>query len=320
MANEQAGVVALVVALALASSSAFVLAQPEEEQPTEGAGGGEGEAEGGGEAGDDDDDDDDDDDEPTLTLAEQCEKGIIDDPELCRKIDPKDWAGKTVKQEMYAVQQIWVKRKNRLEINPYWGFTMNDQFVQHPGPGLALNYYIINPLAVGVNGNFYQGLNAQSDFNFETSRAARVGQPITEYQFNVNANLTYVPVYGKFAAFQNFIFHWDIYLLVGGGIISTRPIAVVDPDNRTFDWTIRPTWGLGGGIRIFFTRWLGAIIEIRDYMFLDDIENPAVAATVEQAQNPDTWLDDGQEFTNNVQAQIGLSVFIPPTWTYELPK
>ena len=202
---------------------------------------------------------------------------------------------------------------------------MNDQFVSHNGPGIGLNYFIINPLAIGANFNWYGGLNSQSDFNFETSRAARIGQPITEYQLNANLNVTYVPAYGKFAAFQNFIFHYDFYVLAGGGIISTRPIAVVDPDNRTFDWTIRPTWGFGGGIRIFFTRYLAMMLEFRDYMFIDDLENPNISVGFDDqgnpnAQNQDTWLADETSFTNNVQAQLGLSLFLPFTWEYRLPK
>ena len=44
---------------------------------------------------------------------------------------------------------------------PYFAFTLNDQFVSHARPGLALNYYITQVLAVGVNGNWYGGLNAR---------------------------------------------------------------------------------------------------------------------------------------------------------------
>ena len=120
---------------------------------------------------------------------------------------------------------------------------------------MALNYYVFNWLAAGVNGNVYAGFNTTSDFNFETSRAARIGQPITEYQWSAHLNATFVPAYGKFAAFQNFIFHYDFYAVVSpGGVISTRPIAVVDPDNRTFDFSVRYTAGAGLGIRTFEER------------------------------------------------------------------
>ncbi|MBM4360128.1 MAG: outer membrane beta-barrel domain-containing protein [Deltaproteobacteria bacterium] len=230
-----------------------------------------------------------------------------------------------IDSDMYAVQQIWALRTNRFEVNPYVGVTMNDQFVAHPGPGVALNYYLFHWLAAGVNANVYAGLNSQSDFNFETSRAARIGQPITEYQWNVNANATFVPAYGKFAAFSNFIFHYDFYFVLGAGAISTRPIAVVDPDNRTFAYSVKPTFGGGMGMRIFFTRYLAAMLEVRDYVFWEDLENPAIssgfnAAGVPLAQDPSTWLAPESSFTNNVQAQLGLSVFLPFSWSYKQAK
>jgi len=82
------------------------------------------------------------------------------DPSACPKQeDIKAAAGKKLNAEIYAVQQIYALRYHRFELQPYWSFSLNDQFVSHPGPGLAANYYITNVLAVGVNGTYYGGLN-----------------------------------------------------------------------------------------------------------------------------------------------------------------
>jgi outer membrane beta-barrel protein len=247
------------------------------------------------------------------------------DPSACPSVDMDAAAKRDLRAQMYAVQQIYALRNRRFEINPYFGVTMNDQFVAHPGPGLALNWYITNVLAVGVNGNLYAGLNSNSDFNFQTSRAARVGEPVTEYQWNANVNFSYVPAYGKFAGFSDFIFHYDFYVLGGVGAISTRPIAVVDPDNRTFQFKPKISFHAGGGLRIFFNRWFAAMLEVSDYIFFDELENPSIATGLgsdgtPNAQNPDTWLAADNSFTNNVQAQVGFSVFLPLTWEYRLPK
>jgi outer membrane beta-barrel protein len=249
------------------------------------------------------------------------------DPTACPTIDMEKAANRDMNVQMYAVQQIYALRNHRFEVNPYFGITMNDQFVGHPGPGIAVNWYITNVLAVGVNGNFYAGLNSNSDFNLQTSRAARVGEPVTEYQWNANANFTYVPAYGKFAGFSDFIFHYDFFVLGGVGAISTRPIAVVDPDNRTFSFKPKVAFHVGGGLRIFFNRWLAATLEVSDYIFFDELENPLIAQGFDaksqkpNTQDSSTWLDPGgASFTNNVQAQVGLSVFLPFSWEYRLPK
>jgi outer membrane beta-barrel protein len=165
------------------------------------------------------------------------------------------------------VEQIYVLRYHRVELTPYWGFTLNDQFVSHPGPGLNANFYITNVFAVGLNGNFYDGLNSPSDFNFQTRRSTRVAVPLNEYQWSAALNFTYVPVYGKFAGFGSFIFSYDLYATGGVGAISTRPIPVIDPDNRTFSFVPKVCFNLGIGLRVFLTRWLAVTGEIRDYIY-----------------------------------------------------
>jgi outer membrane beta-barrel protein len=243
-----------------------------------------------------------------------------------KEINFGEEAKKKVHAEVYAVQQQYVIKAQRFEIMPYWNFTLNDQFVSHPGPGLALNYYITQVLAVGVNGTWYGGLNADSDFNFQNRRAARVAVPLNDYQFSGDVNFTYVPMYGKFAGFGDFIFNYDAYLSGGVGVIRTEPVAVIDPDNRKFDWNTFVNFDVSIGVRIFFTRWLAAVLEVRDIMFFDKIENIAVASgssvpgNLNNPLTPATWYDPNTHFTNDVQLQVGISLFLPTSFEYRLPK
>ena len=252
------------------------------------------------------------------------------DPSACPKAeDIAKAANRPVKAEVYAVEQIYALRRYRLELNPYWGFTLNDQFVSHDGPGLDLKFYVTNVLAIGLNGNLYAGLNGDSDFNFENRRAAHLSVPLNEYQWGANLNFTYVPVYGKFAGFNKFIFSYDLYVVGGVGAISTRPIPVIDPDNRTFSFKPKEDVDLGIGLRIFFSRWFGVTLEVRDYIYPEQLESTTVGPSLPlgnqnqpvkgSAQDPSTWLGN-TSLTNNVQAQIGLTIFLPTSWEYRLPK
>jgi outer membrane beta-barrel protein len=233
-------------------------------------------------------------------------------------------AKKTVRAEVYAVQQQYVIKAQRFEIQPYFAVTLNDQFVSHDAPGLSLNYYITQVLAVGVNGNWYGSLNEDSDFNFQNRRAARIAVPLNDYQLSGDLNFTYVPMYGKFAGFGDFIFHYDAYIDGGVGVIRTKPIPVIDPDNRSFNWNTLVNFDVGIGLRIFFNRWLAAVLEVRDIMYFDKIENTNVAAgaigTPQSPTNAATWYDPNTHFTNDVQLQIGLSLFLPTSFDYTLPK
>jgi len=252
---------------------------------------------------------------PAGGLAEICKI----DPDACPKIDMEKEAAKPLGDRIYAVQQIYALRRGRFELNPYWSIALNDQFVQHPGPGLAINYYIINELAIGANFNWYGPFNVDSKFNFNTRRAARVGVPLTEYNWGAAGNITYVPAYGKFSGFGDFIFHWDVYLVGGGGVISTRPIAVIDPNNRFFNWKIKPAGNIGLGARVFFNRWFAAILELRNYIFMDQLESLQPARTLQEQRDTSTWYGDDQ-FTIDVALQLGVSVFLPFSFEYRLPK
>ena len=239
------------------------------------------------------------------------------DPSACPTVNLTEAAKKDMREQMYAVQQIYALRYHRFEFQPVWTFSLNDQFVNHPGPALAINYYISNVLAIGLGGGWY--FNNDQKFNAETRRAARVAVPLTEYKAQAALNFTYVPMYGKFAGFSDFIFHYDAYVVGGVGAIWARPIAVVDPDNRAFKWgDPKVAFNAGIGLRVFLNRWFAAVFEVRDYIFFDKLENTE-AVPAADAANPSTWY--GQtKLTNNVQAQFGVSIFLPFSWEYRLPK
>jgi outer membrane beta-barrel protein len=300
--------VAFLVAAAVCATPLLALGQDDDEAADDSAAGAEDDAEGEGDGEDADKAGDDD-----AGLGSICEI----DPDACPKLDFEKEAARDIREQVFAVQQLFVLRRHRLEVSPFWQVPLNDQFVSHSGPGLGINFWITNVLAAGINGNYYEPFNSDSEFNFQTRRAARVSVPLTEYQWNANVNFTYTPMIGKFAGFGDFIFQYDAYVVGGVGLISTRPIPVIDPDNRGFDWETKVAFNAGIGLHIFFNRWLAATLEVRDYVFNDKLENTEISES--NPQDPSTWYGETQ-LTNNVQAQVGVSIFFPLSFEYRLPK
>ena len=241
------------------------------------------------------------------------------DPTACPNLDMDKEAARQFKEPLYAVQQIFALRVRRFELNPFWSFTLNDQFIDHPGPGVAFNYYISNVLFVGVNGEYYQPFNSDKAFNAQVRRAARVAVPLTEYQWMGGVQVGYVFAYGKFAFLSDFIFQYDAYLVGGVGALSNRPIAVIDPDNRNFAYKVKVQGNAGIGLRVWVNRWFAITGELRDYLFNDQLENLTTALPPKD-RDPSTWYDQKSRFTSNVQAQVGASIFIPVSFDYRLPK
>lgn len=320
-------IVLLATAAALCSYPVTAFAQDDAEEAGEESGAGdEGEAEaageGEGEEGGEESSDKKEEDNLDAELAGD-EGGLGNicqiDPEACPKLDDKVEAARQIREPLYAVQQIFVIRARRFELMPYYGFTLNDQFVSHNAPGLGINYWITNVLAVGVNGNYHAPFNSDSSFNFQTRRATRVNVPLSEYQWSAALNFTYSPIMGKFAGFGDFIFQYDAYVVGGVGLLASRPVPVIDPDNRVFESKQHLAFNAGLGIHIFFNRWFAANLEVRDYIFNDQLESITIARG-DAAADPTTWLEDKGRLTNGVQAQLGLSVFLPFSFEYRLPK
>jgi hypothetical protein len=130
-------------------------------------------------------------------------------------------------------------------------------------------------LAVGVTGVFFQGLNCTSDVNYFVGRSTSLVVPINEYQLAAAVNFSYVPLYGKFSMFNRFIFHWDMYLTAGVGIMRSRPIPAIDPEVRTFDWNTAILFDAGIGFRVFCLALGGLTLELRNFIYPELLENTA---------------------------------------------
>jgi len=222
-------------------------------------------------------------------------------------------------EQIWAVQQIYALRNRRFELQPSVGVSLNDPYVSHTGFGLAANYWVTNVLAVGANFVWFQGLNSRSDLDVRVARSAQLVVPVNEYQLAGALNFSYVPVYGKFLMFNRFIFHWDIYLLAGVGVMRTRPIAVVDPEVRTFDHDWRIMFNAGAGVRVFVNRWFGVFGELRNYIYPERLERTEIAPTETERRDPSTWYGSNS-ITDNVMAQVGITVFLPFSVDYRLLK
>ncbi len=257
--------------------------------------------------------------EPEAEPASGLEAICDIDPDACPRLDMASEAAKALGEVIYAVQPLYALKKRRFQLLPYWSLTLNDQFVQHPGPGLSVSYYLAEVVAVGATFNYYRAFNVDSAFNADVRRSARVGVPLSEYDWGASLDLVYVMGFGKFAGFGDFIFSWDVFLVGGGGVIRTRPIAVIDPDNRAFSYTSKLAGHAGIGARIFFSRWLAAALELRDYVFQDRLESLQTPIDPRAGRDPATWYGE-REIVNDVQAQFGVAVFVPFTFEYRLPK
>ncbi len=227
-----------------------------------------------------------------------------------------------LKHPIWAVQRIYAIRARRVELQPSFGISMNDPYMHHMAIGLGASYYITEVLAAGLSFNLYRipGFNAASPLNYRLSRSTHQTVPINEYSWSGQLNFTYVPIYGKFAMFTEWILHWDIWVIGGGGFIFSRPRPTIDPEFRDFDFTMKYCFNVGIGLRLFLSKFLAVFLELRDYIYPEQLESLETSSHEATRNTKSTWLDEDYKLTNNVMLQVGASIFIPFTFDYKLPK
>ncbi len=222
--------------------------------------------------------------------------------------------------EVWAVQPIYALKEGKFDFQPSFGISMNDPYVQHMAITLAASYYLTEVLAVGLSFNWYRGLDVQTDLNFQLERSTHQAVPLNEYLLGGQLNFMYVPIYGKFAMFKQWIVHWDVWVIGGGGMIMTRPIPNIDPEYRTFDWGNRFCFNVGLGGRLFLRRYLAIYVEVRDYIFPEALEALTAPTSVADREDESQWTEKNRALTNNVMLHAGVSIFFPFAVEYELPK
>src|SRR5690606_39022560 len=163
------------------------------------------------------------------------------------------------------------------------------------------NYYITEALAVGINGHYYAPFTTAQEFNAPVRTAARVGVPLTEYAWGAAPNFTCVPANATFPGFGDFTCHYDFSVVGCRRPISTRPIPVIEPEYRIFEFEPKLAFNAGLGLKVFVNRWFAGFLEVRDYVFLDKLENLEDAQTSGlDPRDKSHWLRDSS-LTNNVQ-------------------
>ncbi|HKE14399.1 MAG TPA: outer membrane beta-barrel domain-containing protein [Kofleriaceae bacterium] len=211
-------------------------------------------------------------------------------------------------QDIVVVVRKPFLKQRRLEILPTWGITMNDNIIRHYQFNAAINYFLTDVLAIGIEGQYYiKDLREPYDL---VARQARRLPTVNKYNYGAALNFHYVPIYGKFAILDEHIIHWETFFTAGVGFTQSEVIPR-DPAYEPFkNFLITPN--VGASMRFFVTKWLTVNAGIRDYIFVDQFE--AVGRTEVRAddakQNADSSL------INNVVFQAGIAFWFPMSFDY----
>jgi outer membrane beta-barrel protein len=211
-------------------------------------------------------------------------------------------------QDIVVVVRKPFLKQSRLELIPTIGVTLNDNMIRHYEFDAQLSYWLTDVLAIGVEGQYFrhQFLEPYDLIGREYRRLPTLNQ----YNFAGALNFHYVPIYAKFTMFNKYIVHWETMLTAGVGAIQTQ---VLPRDPQFQGWTnidISPNVGVTA--RVFLAQWLTLDLSVRDYIFVDKFESVnRTTADVNAAM-----AEASSQLINNIVIGVGLSFWLPPTFSY----
>jgi outer membrane beta-barrel protein len=212
-------------------------------------------------------------------------------------------------QDVVVVMRKPFLKQGRLELEPSWNVTLNDNMIRHHAASAQLIYWLTDVLAVGVEGQYYTRFGFLDPHDLVASAYRRL-PTLNEYKWGAALNFHYAPIYAKFAMFNKFLIHWEGRFTAGVGVLQSE-VLPRNPEHP--GWTnllIAPN--IGFEARVFVTRWITLNLGVKDYIFVDKFESVnRTTANVEDAKaNASTQL------INNVMFTAGFSFWIPTGFQY----
>jgi outer membrane beta-barrel protein len=216
-------------------------------------------------------------------------------------------------EDVVVVPRKAFLKAGRLELFPQTGVSLNDVLIRHYAFGGQLNYYLSDVFSVGLEGQYFlkERTDRESLVGLQYNRVTTLNR----YLWAGSINFSYVPGYGKFTLFNQYIIHWDVFVQGGVGLIQTEIIPRVLGDETFKNNRVMPNVGIG--TRLFVSNWLTFNVALKDYIFNDLFEptdrarNEAIAQVQARAQS---------QLIQNIMLYAGIGLYLPTSFQYRTAR
>jgi outer membrane beta-barrel protein len=201
------------------------------------------------------------------------------------------------------------RKAGRFEATLSGNLSVNDPFYSKYFLGAKLGYHFTESLSAGAL--IMTGLDTKAgSAQVCPSNGGCHGASRTQ-MFQVPGNIkmisglegAWAPVYGKLNVFSEKVAHFDLSILAGADwiqyqkVLSEAQAESLGGGHPAFASTIGGHVGLG--VRVFFSEWIAARLEFRDYIYRVSVPN---------------WQDSGgakRDLQNQLFTELGVSFFFP---------
>lgn len=170
---------------------------------------------------------------------------------------------------IHVLQRKPILEKNRVELTPRFGTSINDSIHRSFKLGTNINYHVSERVYVGGLFEWYDFGSALGGptSTFEKSydqTSTTADAPVLNWYGGAEAG--FKPIYGKFALFNLAILYYELGATLGVGYANAESITLPNASG---------TFGATGSVnmRLFLNDWMAFDFELRDILF------PATVAT-----------------------------------------
>lgn len=244
----------------------------------------------------DEDEDLDEDVEEDEEGSEDAESSEAADTETEGEADQEPAPAENV-QTVYAIQAKQNLVSGSFELAPQFVTSVNDRYRRHVGGILSAIYHVRENFAVELSAGGLYG--SATDLTIELRNKASLTPPEARlYQMNalIGADVQWSPVYGKVAIQDMVLGQFNLYFSVGVGaaMMGLEEFNGSGEQLQLENGGWAPMTTFGGGMRFYFTDWLGVRLEVRDYV-------QALYTTKAISQAPSSAI------SNTLLTQLGVS-------------
>ncbi|MFP4600217.1 MAG: outer membrane beta-barrel domain-containing protein [Persicimonas sp.] len=198
---------------------------------------------------------------------------------------------------VHVIQRKPVLQKNRFDLVPRIGMSVNDSLYRHYKAGVNGNYHFGERVYLGGLFEWYDFgdlIGGPTDAFRETQNETSASADAAVINWLGGMELGYKPIVGKFALFDSAIMYYDVALTAGGTYIDAESVALSGGSGK-FGGTV------SAASRVFLNDWLAVNFEIRDVIFSADLQGSPGA------------------LTNIVTVAAGASLYLPTSFDYSEP-
>lgn len=248
-----------------------------------------------------------------------------------------------------AVRKMRIYRQGRIQLQPFYSVTIQDEFTRNHMFGLQANYHFLDWLGIGVWAA-YAGVHGNTNITDEveqrgiTANRNALSLPSRGNFSSQTGKInwvtvfqgTFAPLRGKVALFQSLFLDTDFYIHAGVALVGVQERANVEaqtardvcspapppdaePSNNQCVNTqtqtqsriaIAPSFGVG--LSFYMTDWFGLTFEWRGLPFKwhpSGFDN----CCRPEGKFPDGQIDSSDRlFKFNQMVSVGLAFYLPP--------